>query len=72
MSLWKILHKIIGVLLIILGLTSYVFPAPGSTLLVSIGFVWLMGKDRTLYFLREILGKKIFKSLKIKSIVRKV
>ena len=67
-----IIHKIIGTALIIVGLISYIFPIPGSTVLVALGFVWLIGKDRTLYFLKEVLGKKIFKLLKIKKVVKEI
>ena len=68
----KIIHKLIGVSFIIIGLISYMFPVPGSTVLVALGLVWLIGKRRALYFLREILGKKIFKLLKIKKVVKEI
>jgi hypothetical protein len=68
----RVVHKAIGIGLIIIGLISYVFPIPGSTVLVVLGFVWLIGKNKTLYFLREILGKKIFKLLKIKKVVKEI
>ncbi len=68
----SIVHKIIGISFIVVGLISYVFPVPGSTVLVVLGFVWLIGKDRSLYFLKEILGKKIFKLLKIKKVVKEI
>lgn len=66
------IHKTIGVFLILIGLISYVFPMPGSTVLVALGFVWLIGKSRTISFLREVLGKKIFKLLKIKKVVKEI
>lgn len=66
------IHKIIGITLILIGLVSYMFPIPGSTVLVALGFVWLIGKNRTIYFLREVLGKKIFKLLKIKKVVKEI
>lgn len=72
MKIWYVVHRIIGILLILVGLTFYVFSAPGSTLLVVLGFVWLVGKNKTLLFLRKILGEKIFKSLKEKDILNKV
>jgi len=68
----NIIHKIIGISFIVVGLISYIFPVPGSTVLVVLGFVWLIGKDRSLYFLKEILGKKIFKLLKIKKVVKEI
>ena len=68
----EMVHKMIGIALILIGLISYVFPVPGSTVLVALGFVWLIGKNRTLYFLREVLGKKIFKLLKIKKVVKEI
>jgi len=69
---WYFFHKIIGIALILIGLVSYLFPIPGSTLLVALGFVWLIGKDKTLFFLKEVLGKKIFKLLKIKKVVKDI
>ncbi len=55
-----------------MGLISYIFPVPGSTVLVVLGFVWLIGKNKSISFLRKILGKKIFKSLKIKEVVKDI
>jgi len=37
-----------------------------------LGFVWLIGKNKTSYFLREILGKKVFGFLKVGGIVKKI
>ena len=68
----EIIHKIIGILLIFIGVVSYLFPIPGSTILVILGFVWLIGKNKSISFLRKILGKKIFKSLKIKEVVKDI
>jgi len=68
----EVFHKIIGIVLILIGMISYVFPVPGSTLLVALGFVWLIGKVKTLIFLKEILGKKIFKLLKIDKVVKDI
>lgn len=73
MKEWKIFQKILGVFLVLIGLISYLVPVPGSTLLIVLGLVSLVGKNKTLYFLREILGKKFFKFLKIRNIgVKKV
>jgi hypothetical protein len=66
------IHKIIGIFLILVGFVSYIFPIPGSTLLVALGFVWLIGKNKALSFLRKILGSKIFKLLKIKKVVEEI
>ncbi|MEI6580781.1 MAG: hypothetical protein WCO07_01270 [bacterium] len=66
----EVIHKAIGIFLIVLGLISYVFPIPGSTLLVVLGLVWLIGKYRAISFLRKILGIKIFKLLRIKKIIK--
>ncbi|MCM2338891.1 MAG: hypothetical protein NDI62_00315 [Burkholderiales bacterium] len=68
----EIFHKLIGIFLIILGLISYIFPIPGSTLLVALGFVWLVGKEKTLSFLRMALNKKIFRSLKIDKLIKDI
>ena len=68
----EVFHKIIGIVLILIGMISYVFPVPGSTLLVALGFVWLIGKVKTLIFLKEILGKKVFKLLKIDKVVKDI
>ncbi len=68
----SVVHRIIGISFIVVGLISYIFPVPGSTVLVVLGFVWLIGKNKSLSFLRKILGKKIFKSLKIKEVVKDI
>lgn len=68
----EMVHKTIGIFLILVGAISYMFPIPGSTLLVALGFVWLIGKNRTLFFLKKVLGNKIFKLLKIDKIVKDI
>lgn len=68
----EIIHKILGIIFIIVGVIFYITPIPGTTFLIIIGFVLLIGEKRTLHFLKRILGDKIFKSLKIKSIVKKI
>lgn len=65
-------HKILGILFIITGVIFWITPIPGTTLLIILGFVWLIGKNRTTYFLKEILGKKVFKFLKVRSVVKKL
>lgn len=65
-------HKILGALFIITGVIFWITPIPGTTLLIILGFVWLVGKNKTTYFLKEVLGKKVFKFLKIRSVVKKL
>ncbi len=72
MNKFEIIHKMIGMGLILIGLISYIFPIPGSTLLIVLGFVWLIGKTRSISFLRKILGKKIFRLLKTKKVVEEI
>lgn len=71
MKEWKKLHIILGILFIIVGITFYITPLPGTTFLIVLGFIWLMGKNRTLFFLKKILGEKVFKFLKLEQIVEK-
>jgi len=66
------LHKIFGIFLILAGIILYPTPIPGTTTLCILGFIWLIGEKRTTNFLRKILGGKIFKFLKIKSIIKKL
>jgi hypothetical protein len=65
-------HKILGALFIITGVIFWITPIPGTTLLIILGFVWLVGKNKTSYFLKEVLGKKIFKFLKVERVVKKL
>lgn len=67
-----ILHKILGVIFIIFGLIFYITPVPGTTVLIILGFIFLIGKKRTLHFFNEVLSKKLFKLLKIKKIIKKI
>ncbi len=64
-------YKILGILFIIIGITFYITPVPGTTLLTVTGFVLLMGKDRTACFLKRVLGEKGFKFFKIERIFEK-
>ena len=68
----KNIHKIIGIIFITIGIIFYPTPVPGTTALAILGFVWFMGKDRTLIFLKRVLNKNIFKKLQIKSIIKKI
>ncbi|MBU0998781.1 hypothetical protein KKG24_00510 [Patescibacteria group bacterium] len=72
MKEWKKLHIILGILFIIVGVTFYITPIPGTTLLIVLGFIWLMGKDRTSYFLKKILGEKVFGFLKLEQVIEKL
>ncbi len=72
MDKWKIFHKVLGVIFIITGAISYITPIPGSTILIILGVIWLIGKKRTLHFFREHLGKKVFTTLHIKTLVKKL
>lgn len=65
-------HKILGITFIITGVILYPTPIPGTTVLVILGFVWFIGKDRTLLFFKKVFNKKMFKLLKVKSIVKKI
>jgi len=69
---WKNFHKILGILFIFFGIVFYITPIPGTTLLIIIGLIWLLGEKRTLYFLKELLGKKLFNFLKIKKEIKKL
>jgi len=71
MKEWKKLHIALGILFIVVGITFYITPIPGTTLLIITGFIWLMGKDRTACFLKRVLGEKIFNFFKIESIIEK-
>jgi len=71
MKEWKKLHIVLGILFIVVGITFYITPIPGTTLLIITGFVWLMGKDKTVYFLKKVLGEKGFKFFKIERIIEK-
>ncbi|MFH1201068.1 MAG: hypothetical protein V1484_01930 [bacterium] len=64
-------YKILGILFIVVGVVFYITPVPGTTLLIVTGFVLLMGKNRTLHFLKKVLGEKIFKFLKLERVIEK-
>jgi hypothetical protein len=68
----KTLHKILGIVCIIVGAILYITPMPGTSLLIIFGFILLMGKTRTLYFFKEILGGRLFKFLKVKQLIKKI
>ena len=72
MKKWEYFYKIFGIVLIITGVITYIIPIPGSTLLIVLGFIWLIGKKRALRFFEKNLNKKVFNSLKIKGIVKKL
>jgi hypothetical protein len=68
----KMFHKILGIIFIISGVILYPTPMPGTSVLVIIGFTWFIGKDKTLLFFKKFFNKKMFKLLKVKSIVKKI
>lgn len=67
----KTFHKILGFVLIFGGIILYPTPIPGTTLLIILGLIWIIGEQKTLHFLKKILSKKILKKLKIKSFMKK-
>lgn len=67
----KNFHKVLGIIFIFSGIILYPTPIPRTTLLIVLGFVWIIGKKRTLHFFKEILSKKMFKFLKINKIIKK-
>ncbi|OGI81797.1 hypothetical protein A3I95_00685 [Candidatus Nomurabacteria bacterium RIFCSPLOWO2_02_FULL_44_12] len=69
---WGNWHKIFGIFFIIFGVIFYLTPIPGTTLLILLGFVWLMGKKRTSSFLNKVLSHKIFKFLRLERIIKKM
>jgi uncharacterized membrane protein HdeD (DUF308 family) len=66
------IHHLLGAILIILGILLYLTPIPGTTLLILIGFVWLLGGHRATHFFKRVLGKKAFKSMKVESVIKKI
>ena len=65
-------HKVLGSIFILIGLIFYTTPVPGTTFLIILGLIFLFGKKKTLYLLKDHLNKKVFKSLRIKSIIKKI
>ncbi|HBA45781.1 hypothetical protein A2W67_01725 [Candidatus Nomurabacteria bacterium RIFCSPLOWO2_02_40_28] len=72
MKKWHPFHKVLGALFLITGVIFYITPIPGTTLLIILGLVWLIGKNRTSYFFKEILGKKVFKFLRLGKLIKKI
>jgi len=68
---YETFHKILGIVFISIGVIFYITPLPGTTILIIIGFILLIGEKRTKHFLKEILGKKVFKYLKINKIIKR-
>jgi len=68
----KYLHKILGIMFIIIGIIFYPTPLPGTTLLILLGFVWFVGKKKTIESFKSVLSHKAFSFLKIKKIVSKL
>jgi len=65
------LHKIFGSAFILLGIALYPTPLPGTTILVIVGLVWLIGERRSRRFLMKIFGPKIFRRIKAPKIIDK-
>jgi hypothetical protein len=72
MKKWKHLHKIFGILFILTGIILYPTPIPGTTFMVLLGFVWFMGKKKTVDSFKSVLSHKMFNFLKIKKIIEKI
>jgi len=72
MKKWHPFHKVLGTLFLITGVIFYITPIPGTTLLIILGLVWLIGKNRTTYFFKEIMGKKVFKFLRLGKLIKKM
>jgi hypothetical protein len=72
MEKWEYFHKILGIIFIVIGIIFYPTPIPGTTALIILGFILLIGKKRTSYFLKEVLSEKMFKFLKIKNLIKKL
>jgi hypothetical protein len=50
-------HAILGVLLIVVGLASYILPIPGSTFLVVLGLVWIFGRRKVTHLFKKLKAK---------------
>ena len=72
MKNFKHYHKIFGVALIATGIIFYPTPVPGTTFMILLGFVWFMGKKKTIESCKHVLSHKAFKFLRIKKIVEKI
>lgn len=69
---YKYYHKILGIILIFTGIILYPTPIPGTTFMILLGFVFFIGKKKTVEFFRHILSHKAFRFLKINKIVNKI
>ncbi|MFA6354990.1 MAG: hypothetical protein WCW65_01015 [Candidatus Paceibacterota bacterium] len=65
-------HKFLGAIFILVGLTFYPTPIPGTTILIIMGLILVFGKRKTLVLLKEHLNKKVFKYLRINKIFKKL
>ncbi|GEM_PF-5550897 len=72
MKNYKHYHKLFGVLLILAGIILYPTPIPGTTTLILLGFVWFMGKKKTIQSFKNVLSHKMFNFFKINKIVSKL
>lgn len=65
-------HKILGLLLIVAGIIFYFTPVPGTTMMIIVGFIWVLGKTKARHLLKKILGHRMFKFLKIQKLIKKI
>jgi uncharacterized membrane protein HdeD (DUF308 family) len=68
----KYLYELLGVLFIIIGVVLYPTPIPGTTLIIILGLIFIIGKNKTLYLLKKHLNKDFLRSLKIDKIIKKL
>ena len=65
-------HKVLGSILILIGLILYPTPVPGTTFLIILGLIFVYGKGKALILLKKHLNNKVFKYLKINKIFKKI
>jgi uncharacterized membrane protein HdeD (DUF308 family) len=68
----KLTSEILGIVLIFIGIIFYLTPIPGTTVLIILGLVWVIGVEKTMSFFKKHLSKENFKRFKIRSIIRKI
>ena len=69
---WKIFYKTLGFIFIVVGVSLYWTPVPGTTILIILGLEWFIGKSKTLSFFKENLNKKVFRYLRLGAIIKKM
>ena len=66
------LHFFFGILLVFVGVLALVTPlTPGSWLAV-VGLVWVFGKKKSRRLLKQMLGKKISKLIRLDKFIDKI